>query len=60
MTETARHNDQNPTDPHQAIALLFLAVAASRLTLDQAQALTAMGVIAELALYALRLLRGRR
>ena len=61
MTTSAHHNGQNPTDPYQAMALAILFMwAATHLNTDQANAIAAMGGIAELALYALRLIQGRR
>ncbi|MCF0086690.1 MULTISPECIES: hypothetical protein [unclassified Streptomyces] len=61
MSGTSRHNDQIPTDPRHALLTLFaLAYTASQITPDQAQAITAAGGLAELALYALRLLHDRR
>ena len=61
MTRTMRFNGQIPTDP---ATLLLLAVsisyAFSQLTTEQAQALTATGGIAELALLFTHLLRERR
>lgn len=59
MTRTSRHNDQIPTGPrHALLTLLALAYTASQLTPDQS--LAATGGLAELALYALRLLHSRR
>lgn len=61
MTTFVRYNDRFPTDPYQALAVILAILwMASQLTADQAQALTAIGVIAELALHALRFLQGRR
>lgn len=61
MTRTSRYNDQIPTDPTTTLILLLtLTYAAGQLTTEQAHALTATGGIAELALIALHLTRGRR
>lgn len=61
MAHSLPLNGQIPTDPHTALILILAIVgAAGQLTTEQAQALVATGGIAELALYGLRLLHGRR
>ena len=61
MSGSATYNDRIPTDPHTALILLLATVyAAGQLTTEQAAALTATGGIAELVLFLLRLLHGRR
>ncbi|MFJ4473265.1 hypothetical protein ACIP2X_38025 [Streptomyces sp. NPDC089424] len=61
MTETARYYGQIPTDPATLLVLAIAVIcAASRLTPDQAQALDAVGGIAELALLLYCLAQGRR
>jgi hypothetical protein len=57
------HNDRFPTGPAAGLLLLLLLAivwAASRLTVEQAQALTGAGTLAELALAAWKLLSVRR
>ena len=61
MSTSARHNGQNPTDPHTFLILVLgIVYAAGQLTSQQAQALIAAGGIAELVLYFSRLIYGRR
>lgn len=64
MTGFSTHNDRFPTDPFLTIAIVLLAATAihqaGRLTLEQAQALGALGTFAELALFAARFIRERR
>ena len=61
MTSSVSINGRIPTDPATALILLLaLTSAIAQLDPDQAQALAAAGGIAELALIALRLTRGKR
>lgn len=64
MTQTRPHNDRFPTDPFLTIVIVLLTATAihqvGRLTLEQAQALGALGAFAELALFAARFIRERR
>ena len=61
MTRSRPYNDRFPTDPLLYL-LLFVALiyAAGRLTQEQAQALAGVGTLAELALYGVHLIHGRR
>jgi hypothetical protein len=64
LAEITLHNDRFPTDPFLILAIALLIAAAiheaGRLTLEQTQALGALGTVTELALLGARLVCERR
>lgn len=60
MTETIRYNGRIPTDPTPALMFMCLIYAFSQLSLEQVQAVTAAGAVAELTLHVAQLINGRR